>query len=177
MTQGERVREVRKSLGLTLDKFGERIGLKKAAVSVIENGKCSLTDSNIKLICREFGVNYIWLTTGKGEMFIESNDNIMETIDRIMTGESEFHKKLLKWCATSFSDEELLLLEKKIDEFVTEFSKDGHSRKDHAALTAVESEKTVHELEEEYKKSVLKTASKKGSTAMNTTSDTEIKKA
>ena len=28
MTQGERVREVRKTLGLTLEKFGEKIGMK-----------------------------------------------------------------------------------------------------------------------------------------------------
>lgn len=39
MTQNERIKEVRKSLGLTLEKFGERIGLKKSAVSLIENGK------------------------------------------------------------------------------------------------------------------------------------------
>ena len=29
MTQGERIREVRKALGLTLEKFGEKIGMKK----------------------------------------------------------------------------------------------------------------------------------------------------
>ena len=32
MTQGERVREVRKTLGLTLEKFGEKIGMKKNSV-------------------------------------------------------------------------------------------------------------------------------------------------
>jgi len=68
VTQGERVREVRKNLGLTLDKFGERIGIKKSALSSIENGRSNLTDANIKAICREFNVDYIWLTTGEGEM-------------------------------------------------------------------------------------------------------------
>ena len=29
MTQGERVKEIRKALGLTLDKFGEKLGVKK----------------------------------------------------------------------------------------------------------------------------------------------------
>lgn len=29
MTQGERIREVRKTLGLTLEKFGDRLGIKK----------------------------------------------------------------------------------------------------------------------------------------------------
>ena len=38
MTQGERIREARKTLGLTLEKFGEKIGMKKNSVSQIENG-------------------------------------------------------------------------------------------------------------------------------------------
>ena len=66
MTQGERVRQVRKELGLTLEKFGERIGMKKNSISQIENGKNSVTDQVIKSICREFNVDYTWLTTGKG---------------------------------------------------------------------------------------------------------------
>lgn len=71
MTQGERVREVRKALGLTLEKFGEKLGIQKSAISKIERGDTNLTDANIKSICREFNVDYIWLTTGEGKMFIE----------------------------------------------------------------------------------------------------------
>ena len=71
MTQGERVREVRKALSLTLEKFGEKLGIQKSAISKIERGDTNLTDANIKSICREFNVDYIWLTTGEGEMFIE----------------------------------------------------------------------------------------------------------
>ena len=63
MTQGERIREVRKTLGLTLEKFGEKIGMKKNSVSQIENGKNSVTEQVVKSICREFNVDYIWLTS------------------------------------------------------------------------------------------------------------------
>ena len=38
MTEGERLRAVRKHLGLTLDKFGEKLGMKKSALSLLENG-------------------------------------------------------------------------------------------------------------------------------------------
>ena len=96
MTQGERVREVRKSLGLTLDKFGERIGIKKSALSSIENGRSNLTDANIKFICREYNVNYKWLSAGEGEMFIDNDDEFMARIDRIMAGEDEARKNLFK---------------------------------------------------------------------------------
>lgn len=97
MTHGERVKEVRKTLGLTLDKFGERIGIKKSALSSIENGKSNLTDANIKAICREFGVDYIWLTTGDGKMFVDSDDDFIEKIDRIMAGEDDARKNIFKF--------------------------------------------------------------------------------
>lgn len=96
MTQGERVREVRKSLGLTLEKFGEKLGVKKNAISQIETGRNSLTDQMTKAICREFNVDYIWLTSGDGEMFVESDDDFMERIDRIMAGENDARKNMIK---------------------------------------------------------------------------------
>ena len=96
MTQGERVKEVRKTLGLTLEKFGERLGLKKNAISQIETGKNALTEQNVKAICREFGVDYMWLTTGEGEIFVENDDDFMERIDRIMAGENETRKNIFK---------------------------------------------------------------------------------
>lgn len=96
MTQGERVKEVRKTLGLTLEKFGERLGLKKNAISQIETGKNALTEQNVKAICREFGVDYMWLTTGEGEMSVENDDDFMERIDRIMAGENETRKNIFK---------------------------------------------------------------------------------
>lgn len=72
MTQGERVREIRKALGLTLDKFGDKIGLKKSGLSLIENGRNDLTEVNMKSICREFNVSESWLRDGSGEMFVSS---------------------------------------------------------------------------------------------------------
>lgn len=116
MTINERVRLVRTSqnINLTLEKFGEKIGLKKGAISAIENERCTLTEQNIRAICREFNVDYMWLTTGEGEMFSETDDNLIETIDRIMIGENEFHKKILKFVA-QMDDEDLMALEHLID--------------------------------------------------------------
>ena len=76
MTQAERVRQVRKSLSLTMEKFGERLGVTKTAISLIESGKNKLTDANVKAICRAYNVNYDWLTEGEGEMF----SNVPKTI-------------------------------------------------------------------------------------------------
>lgn len=96
MTQGERVKEVRKTLGLTLDKFGEKLGVGKTAISKIEKGENNLTEQMTKSICREFNVDYMWLTTGEGEMFVETDDDFMERIDRIMVNENDARRNIFK---------------------------------------------------------------------------------
>ena len=47
MTQGERIKEIRKDLNLTLEKFGEKVGVTKQTVSRIENGINNLTDQMV----------------------------------------------------------------------------------------------------------------------------------
>lgn len=118
----ERIKAIRKAVNLNQTDFGSRIGLKQSTITGYENGTRIPNESVNLSICREFGISYIYLVEGEGEMFVEGDDDALTAIDRIMTGENEFHKKLLKWVATSFSDEELQLLEKKIDSFIEEFS-------------------------------------------------------
>ncbi len=64
-----RIRVLRKAMGLTLDEFGNRIGLKKSTLSLIENKKTNVTEQTIRSICREFNANENWLRDGKGNMF------------------------------------------------------------------------------------------------------------
>lgn len=111
MTQNERVKEIRKTLGLTLEKFGERIGVTRGSMSNIENGNRNLTEQMTKSICREFSVDYMWLTTGEGEMFIDTDDDFIERIDRIMVGEDEARKNLFKFML-ELSDEDIVALDR-----------------------------------------------------------------
>lgn len=71
MTVGERINDLRKNhLGLTLETFGEKLGVGKTAISKLEKGERNLTEQMAKAICREYNVNYFWLTEGDGEPFI-----------------------------------------------------------------------------------------------------------
>lgn len=106
MTQGERVKEVRKSLDLTLEKFGERIGLKKNSLSQIENGRNSLTDQTASSICREFNVSEEWLRDGTGNMFVDLSKEIQ--IARFfgnMVGDDGFKKRFISALSTMTVDE------------------------------------------------------------------------
>lgn len=69
MTQGERVKVIRKKAQLTMEQFGDRIGnVSKSTISNIENGNRNLTDLMLRAICSEFNVNEEWLRTGNGDM-------------------------------------------------------------------------------------------------------------
>lgn len=126
MTQGERIREVRKALGLTLEKFGEKIGMKKNSVSQLENGKNSVTEQVVKAICREYNVDYMWLTTGDGEMFIDTDDDFIERIDRIMAGEDEARKSLFKFML-ELSDEDIAALDRLMEKAI-EFTQNNKEK-------------------------------------------------
>lgn len=80
MTQGERVREIRNELNLTLEKFGEKLGVRKTAISKIEKGENSLTDQMSKAICREYNVNYDFLMYGEGEMFSDLPQTVLDEL-------------------------------------------------------------------------------------------------
>lgn len=130
MTCGERVRSLRKELGLTMEKFAQRIGVGKSTISDIENGRRSLTEHMTKSICREFGADYIWLTTGEGEMFAESDLDFYERIDRIMVGEDENKKNLFKFML-ELSDDEIDALDsimKKAIQFFEESKKNENEK-------------------------------------------------
>nr|UVY01029.1 MAG: helix-turn-helix domain protein [Bacteriophage sp.] len=80
MTQGERVLEIRKSLNLTMDKFGEKLGVQKSAISKIEKDKVNLSDQMVKSICREYNVNYDYLVNGEGEMFDDLPQTVLDEL-------------------------------------------------------------------------------------------------
>lgn len=95
---GDRVRELRKTLGLTLEAFGEKVGVGKSAVSRLEKGTNNLTEQMILAICREFNVNEEWLRTGNGEMFLKL-DREMEiarlTRDLLLEEEDSFKNRVI----------------------------------------------------------------------------------
>lgn len=99
MTYNERVRALRKELGLTLQAFGDRLGVTRATVSRIENGVNNLSDQMVVSICREYGVSEEWLRDGVGEMFVPvtRNEKIARFAGELMKDEtSDFRRQLVE---------------------------------------------------------------------------------
>jgi len=74
MTINERIRELRKSLGLTQAEFSRRIGTVQGHLTGLENGKKTVTKKTVIVICATYGVSEKWLESGVGEMLVKSPD-------------------------------------------------------------------------------------------------------
>ena len=92
-----RIEKVRKTLGLTMEKFGERIGgVSKSTISNIEHGNRDLTEHMFKSICREFNVSEEWLRDGTGEMFSLPEDETAALVSGLLEDpDNEFYSMIL----------------------------------------------------------------------------------
>ena len=77
----KRIRELRKSLGMSQKDFADKIGLKQNAISYMEKEGSTVTAQNIKTICTQFSVNEAWLRTGEGKMYLENEKKQREFFD------------------------------------------------------------------------------------------------
>ena len=123
----DRIKFLRKSLNLTLEKFGEKIGVQKSAVSKLEKGHVNPTEQMIKSICREFNVNETWLRTGEGEMFVDmdTEDELMRWAGEVLSGsDTSFQKRFVKMLM-GLNPAQWKVLEEKILELYEEQDKEN----------------------------------------------------
>lgn len=99
----ERIKELRKYLGLTQAEFGEKIAMRQTGVAWLESGDRKITDRVITTICAVFGVDEIWLRTGEGEMFREPtiDEQIAGFVGDVLSDKGdEFQKRVMRILAS-----------------------------------------------------------------------------
>jgi transcriptional regulator with XRE-family HTH domain len=72
MTTNERLKQIRKTLGLTQVKFAKRIGISTSYVAELELGNRKVNDRTMRLISMEFNIDEHWIRTGEGTMYNEA---------------------------------------------------------------------------------------------------------
>lgn len=116
----ERIKELRKTLGLSQEDFAKKLGLKsRGKIANIEFGKIEAEEDFVKLICKTYNVNYQWLTNGTGTMFRDDDSDAQAIVDAIMTGENEFARKVFVSLA-GLSEEHWEQIKKFINELNNE---------------------------------------------------------
>lgn len=110
----ERIALVRKSLGLTQEKFAEQVGLSRNFMWMIESGTRVPSDRTISDICREFNVNETWLRTGEGEMFnqITQSEKIAAFLGDITENDGDDFKRRFVEMLAELEPEDWKLLER-----------------------------------------------------------------
>lgn len=85
----DRIRQLRKELGMNQTDFGERIGVKQGSIAGYESGARTPLDAVVASICREFNVNEEWLRNGTGKMFVEAKENSIVAKATMLLGEKD----------------------------------------------------------------------------------------
>lgn len=178
-TLKERIKELRKDLKLTQQKFSEKLGLKRQTIAAYEIGNIEPSDSTLLLICREFNVNEHWLRTGEGDMYIEKEriqaildfvNNLQKKPDSFQT---RFLESMIKLDEKDWEDIERLF-DKLSSNNETETKKLLNNKdSDISATLSSSKEMTVKEAEASYIKSLLNTAKKTTPSALSSIKEGE----
>ena len=113
----DRITEVRKKFGLSQAEMADRLSLSRNFISLIENGNRVPSDRTIADICKEFGVNRVWLESGVGEPFqqLSRDEQIAEILSSaIVNNDSARDRVIRALCLIPdemFDEAEKILLE------------------------------------------------------------------
>ena len=137
----ERIKELRKALGLTQQKFADGMGVKQNTIAQYESGRNAPIDAVITLICRTYGVNEAWLRTGEGKMFISRgrSEAIAQEVNRFMADHPDSFRERLISLLIRLDEKQWEVLEQYARQLV-----DAHDR-----------EPTIDERVEAYRQELL----------------------
>lgn len=120
----ERLKELRKSLGLTQAEFGEKIAMRQTGIAWLESGDRKITDRVIATICAVFGVNEQWLRTGEGEMFPKPDtDPLWGMLGEVLKEEKSSFRRQLITALCQLEPDEIAVCEKIFERFLAEREK------------------------------------------------------
>lgn len=97
MEINDRLRFLRKHLGLTTRAFGLSINMSGGAITNMEKGTRNITDRTIKDICREYDINPEWLINGTEPMRVDedyiSDLNVDDEVKQLMNQYNMLNEK------------------------------------------------------------------------------------
>ena len=116
-----RIKEVRKAKNLTQEAFASKIGLKQNTIAQIETARRIPSEQVILSICREFGVNEVWLRSGEGEMFKTQtrDEEISAFLGDLLKSDPSFKHRLISVLART-SEAEWEMIEKMAQRLLEE---------------------------------------------------------
>lgn len=103
-TIGERIEQVLKASGIKKIEAARRLNVSSAFITQLCKGDSGASDRTISDICREFGVDEVWLRHGEGEMFRPRSrkDAISAYMGQLLGDQrSEFEQDIIEFMANT----------------------------------------------------------------------------
>lgn len=122
----ERIKKIRKNLGLTQKDFAARLGLSQNFIAQVESGTKFPSDRTLRDIYREYHVNPAYLEQGIGDMFIKMNSDtiIAEWVAKVMKDEPESFRKRLISVMTTWTEDDWKWIEKQANAIIDSAKKE-----------------------------------------------------
>lgn len=110
-----RIKKIRKEVGLTQTEFASRLSLSQNFIAQVESGKKNMSDRTVSDICREFGISEKWLRYNEGDMKAEDckDNRYLSNVGKLQRTDDE---TIMRWVnAIAETDPGVL---KEIEEFM-----------------------------------------------------------
>ena len=104
-----RIKEIRESLGMTQEAFGNRIGSARNTIANYESGNRTPSNAVILAICKEFCVNEEWLRDGTGDKWQEELDDFVSVTVNIDKYDAKAKKFIMDYWKLPEKDKELII--------------------------------------------------------------------
>lgn len=117
----ERLKELRKALGITQQEFADKLNTSRSNIASYETKKNFPSNAVISLICKEFRINEEWLRTGEGDMFQVVTDPVGEYISEFLIDANHSLKSVIYSFMKTYSElneKNKALLNSILDEFI-----------------------------------------------------------
>lgn len=101
----DRIKELRKALGLSQAEFSKKIEYSQCYAAELESGRKRINDRIVSLICDRFNVNEDWLRNGDGAMFLEPPQNsddleyVVQTYSKLPPALQQYFLEVLRGLA------------------------------------------------------------------------------
>lgn len=114
-----RIKEIRKTLGYSQQKFADELGIARGNIAAYEVGKNAPSDAVIALICTKFNISEEWLRHGTGPKYSIVNDDYTKITVDIDKHDPKARQAIMKYWKLSEQDKELFW------NFMDQFMKKG----------------------------------------------------
>lgn len=118
-TINDRIKKTRTDAGLSQRAFSKGVGVTASSINKIESGENNPSEQTVRLISSTYKVNYQWLKTGEGPMYLPAPESDIDLIMDVLGSDNEFSKRVMR-VFSRLDDATWLVLKELVEQLLEE---------------------------------------------------------